>query len=422
MEKHPGEIEVAVTGLGILSCIGNTKKEVVISLENGRSGIVIDDLRVEKGFRSALTGQINNFSSCNLGKALGLKRKQMRTMCEPALYGFSATMDAICDANLSPEHLESSRCGIIFGNDSTVKAGVECVDTARKHKGNHYIGTGSIFQLMNSTITMNLAQIFKVKGANWTISSACSSGSNAMGQGYMLIKSGLQDIVIAGGAQETNWMALAGFDSLGAFSTNPDPQKACRPFDRDRDGLVPSGGGASLVLERLDHAKKRGARIYAVISGYGFSSQIGSNLSESNAQGVGMAMENALISARLEPDKINYINAHATSTQSGDRIEAMAIDKIFGTRVPVSSTKSMTGHECWMSGASEAVYTILMAHNGFIAPNVNFNGFEPGFPQINVIGETKPHTINHALSNSFGFGGTNASLVFDFSRADRVKG
>ena len=411
MKVSSGEIRVAVTGLGILSCIGNSKAEVTNSLELGRSGIVSDDLRIEKGFRSSLTGKIKNFSPENLG----LKRKQMRTMCEPALYAYSAAFDAISDAGLKPEELETSRCGIIFGNDSTVKAGVECIDTARKYKGTRDIGTGAIFRLMNSTITMNLAQIFKIRGANWTISSACSSGSNALGQAYMLIKSGLQDIVIAGGAQETNWMAIAGFDSLGAFSTNPDPEKACSPFDAARDGLVPSGGGASLVIENLDHARSRGARIYGIIRGYGFSSEIGSNLSESNSQGVGMAIENALISAKLDAGQIDYINAHATSTRSGDRIEAMAIHRIFGTRVPVSSTKSMTGHECWMSGASEAIYTILMAQQGFLAPNINFHGFEPDFPEINVIKETRAHTINHAISNSFGFGGTNAAIVFDFS-------
>jgi 3-oxoacyl-[acyl-carrier-protein] synthase-1 len=410
MGKSSDEIRVAVTGLGILSCIGNSKEEVTRSLQQGRSGIVRDDLRVEKGFRSPLTGKIRNFSP----KDLGLKRKQMRTMCEPALYACSAVTDAIADAGLEPKDLESSRCGIVFGNDSTVKAGVECLDTAREYNGTHNIGTGSIFKLMNSTITMNLAQIFKIKGANWTVSSACSSGSNALGQAYMLIKSGLQDIVLSGGAQETNWMSVAGFDSLGAFSTHPDPAKACRPFDAARDGLVPSGGGASLVVENLDHARKRGARIYGIIQGYGFSSQIGANLSESNAEGVGLAIENALISARIGADQIDYINAHATSTLSGDRIEAMAIHNIFGNRVPVSSTKSMTGHECWMSGASEAVYTILMAHHGFLAPNVNFHGFEPDFPEINIVKEARDHTINHAISNSFGFGGTNAAVVFDF--------
>jgi 3-oxoacyl-[acyl-carrier-protein] synthase-1 len=168
------------------------------------------------------------------------------------------------------------------------------------------------------------------------------------------------------------------------------------------------------VVENLDHARKRGARIYGIIQGYGFSSQIGANLSESNAEGVGLAIENALISARLGADRIDYINAHATSTRSGDRIEAMAIRNIFGNKVPVSSTKSMTGHECWMSGASEAVYTLLMAHHGFLAPNINFHGFEPDFPEINIVKEARAHTMNHAISNSFGFGGTNAAVVFDF--------
>ena len=411
MGQNGEETRVAVTGLGILSCIGNSQKEVIDSLQKGHSGIVHDETRVERGFRSPLTGKIRNFSPGDLG----LKKKQMRTMCQPALYAYSAASDAISDAGLEPEDLESPRCGVIFGNDSTVKAGVECLDSARQYNGTYNIGTGAIFRLMNSTITMNLAQIFKIKGANWTVSSACSSGSNALGQAYMLIKSGLQDIVISGGAQETNWMSVAGFDSLGAFSTNPDPATSCRPFDAQRDGLVPSGGGASLVIENLDHARKRGARVYAIIQGYGFSSQIGANLSESNTEGVGLAIKNTLNSARLDPCQIDYINAHATSTLSGDRIEALAIHNIFGNKVPVSSTKSMTGHECWMSGASEAIYTILMAHHGFLAPNVNFHGFEPDFPEINIIKQARAHTMNYAISNSFGFGGTNAAVVFNFT-------
>lgn len=405
---HPG---VAITGLGILSCIGNSKEQVITSLQAGKSGIVSDPERVKKGFKSPFTGKIRDFSI----EDLGLKRKELRTMCQPALFAMHAVRDAVADSALSRDLLENGRCGVVFGNDSTVKAGVECVDTVKKYGETRYIGTGSIFRLMNSTITMNLALHFGIKGANWTISSACSSGSNALGQAYMLVKSGMQDIVLAGGAQELNWMSTAGFDALGAFATGFDnPEHASRPFDLGRNGLVPSGGAACLIVENLEHARKRGAKIYGIIKGYGFSSLIGANLSESEPAGVGKAMKNALVDADIDVSQISYINAHATSTSTGDRIEAQAINDLFGEKVPVSSTKSITGHECWMSGASEAVYTILMAENRFLASNANFHGFEPDFPQINVVAEPVDCKIDYALSNSFGFGGTNVSIVFDF--------
>ena len=411
LSRITSSTRAAITGLGILSCIGNSKEQVGRSLKMGLSGIVEDPERIKRGFKSPLTGKIKNF----FPDQLGLKRKQLRSMCEPALFAHHAVRDAVIDAGLPKELLETGRCGVVFGNDSTLKAGVECVDIARKYGETRYIGTGSIFRLMNSTITMNLAAHFGIKGANWTISSACSSGSNALGQAYMLIKSGLQDIVIAGGAQETNWMSTAGFDALGAFSNRcNNPEHASRPFDAGRDGLVPSGGAACLIVENMEHALNRGSKIYGLIRGYGFSSSMGDNLSESNPRGVSMAMKNALKDAVIDVSEIDYINAHATSTRTGDRIEAKAIYDMFGDRVPVSSTKSITGHECWMSGASEALYTVLMARKNFLAPNVNFHGFEPGFPRIRIVKKSIDGKINFALSNSFGFGGTNAAIVFDF--------
>jgi len=404
---------VAITGMGILSCLGNDSESIVSAMKNGRSGIVYDTQRKDLGFRSPLTSKINGFEP----KDYGLTRKALRTMCEPALFSYAAAKDAIKDSGLSQDLIQSDRCGIIFGNDSTIKAGVESIDIAKEYGETRYIGTGYVFRAMNSTVTMNLAAHFKTEGANWTISAACASGAHVIGQAMMLIQSGMQDIIIAGGAQETNWMSMASFDSLNAFSSRADePDKASRPFDKDRNGLVPGGGAASIIIEDLDHAIARGADIYCIINGYGFSSGVGKNLSEPNAKGSAKAMENALMNADLSPEKIDYISAHATSTLTGDLAEAIAINKVFGSATPVSSTKSMTGHECWMSGTSEIVYTILMAQNRFIAPNINFSSLSDDCPKINVIDSAKEAQIDYAISNSFGFGGTNAAVVLNFNK------
>ncbi|MCG8634584.1 MAG: beta-ketoacyl-[acyl-carrier-protein] synthase family protein [Desulfobacterales bacterium] len=401
----------AITGMGIVSCLGTDLPAVIRALQNGRPGIVLDRERQEKGFKSPLTAVLPKISP----KAEGLTRKHMRTMCEPALYATVAARKAITDARLEPDRLKTDRCGIIFGNDSTIRAGVESIDLAREYNETHYIGAGYIFRAMNSTVTMNLAGLLGTRGANWTISAACASGAHVLGQALMLIRSGMQDIIIAGGAQETHWTSMASFDALNAFSSRSDaPEKASRPFDRERDGLVPGGGGACLVIESLDHAKKRGAKIHGIIEGYGFSSGIGKTLSEPSAGGSEQAMKNALKDAGIRPDSIDYINAHATSTPAGDLAEARAIHALFGGAAPVSSTKSMTGHECWMSGASEVIYTALMAKEGFIAPNINFTGLSKDCPPISVVPETRPAQIRRALSNSFGFGGTNASIILDF--------
>jgi len=403
---------VAITGIGIVSCLGNDEVSVVSALKNGHSGIIYDEQRKNLGFKSPLTSKLNGFAPKNLG----LSKKALRTMCEPALFSFAAAKDAVKDSGLSQNLIQSDRCGIIFGNDSTIKASVESIEIAKKYKETHYIGAGYIFKTMNSTVTMNLAALFKTRGANWTISAACASGAHVIGQALMMIRSGYQDIVIAGGAQETNWMSMASFDSLNAFSSRThEPKKASRPFDKDRNGLVPGGGAACVIIEDLDHAVSRGADIYCIIDGYGFSSGIGKNLSEPNPKGSVKAMENALKDAGIGPEKIDYINAHATSTLTGDLAEAIAINKVFGSITPVSSTKSMTGHECWMSGTSEVIYTILMAQNKFIAPNINFLRLSDNCPQINVIHTAKEAQIDFAISNSFGFGGTNAAIVLNFN-------
>ncbi|MEK7722661.1 MAG: beta-ketoacyl-[acyl-carrier-protein] synthase family protein, partial [Elusimicrobiota bacterium] len=366
--------------------------------------------RKRLGFCSGLTGKIRAVNPADYG----LDRKALKTMGEPALYGHLAAHDAIAGASLSSEALGSGRCGIVFGNDSCISSAVEAVDILRKEKETRFMGSGRVFQGMNSSVTMNLGTRLGIRGACWTLSAACASGAHAVGQGVMLIRSGLQDIVITGGAQETGWESMAAFDALNAFSLREDaPQKASRPFDRGRDGLVPSGGGACLVLEDMEYALKRKARIRAVIRGYGFSSD-GQNLSIPSSEGSERAVRRALADAGIIPEMVDYINAHATSTPIGDAAEAKMIGRVFGTAVPVSSTKSMTGHECWMAGASELIYCILMAEGGFIAPNLNVEEADPECAGINVVRGTQPGKLRYILSNSFGFGGTNAAIVLDF--------
>jgi 3-oxoacyl-[acyl-carrier-protein] synthase-1 len=404
--------QVAITGLGIVSCIGLGLSEVASSLKSGRSGIVLDEER-RAGFRSALTGRISGFSP----RDYGLSLKALRTMGEPAQYAYAATRDAVVDAGLKPDDVSSPRCGLVFGNDSCVKSSVESIDILRSTGKAHFIGGSKAFQLMGSTVSMNLAASLNIKGANWTIGAACSSGAHALGQGAMLIRGGLQDIVLAGGAQELNLYSMASIDALGAMSIrHDDPAAASRPFDTDRDGLVPSGGAACLVLEELRHAQARGARVYGLLAGYGFSSDASGGLTQPSPTGAVMAMRMALADAHVNPDQIDYVNAHATSTVVGDRAEACAIAEVFDSRTPVSSTKSMTGHECWMSGASEAVYTTLMARDGFLAPNINFHGLDKDVPAIDVIRQARESALRLAVSNSFGFGGTNAAIVLDFRR------
>ncbi len=404
----------AITGLGAITCIGNTLDEIASSLRAGRSGIVVDEDRRRMGFRSALTGRITGFNPSEISP------KKLRTMCEPAQYAYSAARGALADAGLTADDLHGERCGVIFGNDSTVKPAVESVDITRNQGETHFIGGGHIFRSMNSTVTMNLGGILGVRGANWTVSAACASGAHAVGQAMMLIRSGLQDVVITGGAQETNWESMTGFDALGVFSTREsEPERASRPFDAERDGLVPSGGAACLILEELGRARARGARIYGIVRGYGFASDGARHLAQPTGDGALRAMKMALADAAMNRDEMDYINAHATSTPVGDHVEAQAIAELFGEDVPVSSTKSMTGHECWMAGASEVLYTALMARDGFLAPNVNFSRLDDECPRIRVITEAIPCRMRAALSNSFGFGGTNAALVLDFEPATR---
>lgn len=398
---------VVITGMGIYSCIGTSLGEVKDSLYQGKSGIQYDADRKEFGFRSALTGMVPKPELKDL-----LSRRQRISIGEETEYAYMATIEALKNANMDEAFFDTNEVGILYGNDSVSRGIIEATDVIREKKDTALIGSGAIFKSMNSTVTMNLSTIFKLRGINLTVSAACASGSHSIGLGYYLIKSGMQDTIICGGAQEINKFAMSSFDGLGVFSPREgDPTKASRPFDSSRDGLVPSGGGATLILESYESAVKRGANIIAEVVGYGFSSN-GGHISTPNVEGPATAMQRALDEAKIQASDIDYINAHATSTPVGDANEAKAIFEVFGqSNPPVSSTKSMTGHECWMAGASEVIYSILMMQHSFVAPNINLENADEDSAKLNLVTTTINKEINIFLSNSFGFGGTNSALI-----------
>jgi 3-oxoacyl-[acyl-carrier-protein] synthase-1 len=398
---------VVITGIGIYSCIGKNLDEVSNSLYKGQSGIILDTERKEFGYRSGLTGFVERPHLKDL-----LDRRSRIMLPEQGEYAYVATVEALSQAGIDQDYLNQNEVGILYGNDSSAKAIIDATDTIREKKNTMMIGSGAVFQTMNSTVTMNLATIFKLKGINFTISAACASGSHSIGVAYQFIKTGLQDCIICGGAQEINQFAMGSFDALSAFSVNEsDPSKASRPFDSGRDGLIPSGGAATVILESLESATKRGATILGEVIGYGFSSN-GAHISNPTVEGPVRSLSMALKDSGLNAGEIDYINAHATSTPAGDSSEAKAIYEVFGASNPlVSSTKSMTGHECWMAGASEIVYSMLMMKNSFVAPNINFETPDADSAKLNIAKKTIEKEINIFLSNSFGFGGTNSSLI-----------
>lgn len=398
---------VVISGIGIYSTIGTDIESVTKSLYEGRSGIGIDERRKEFGFRSCLTGILER---PNLKGHLS--RRERVGLPEQGEYAYAATMEALKIAGLDPDFFKENEAGILYGNDSSSIPVIEAIDIMREKRDTSLIGSGSIFQSMNSTISMNLSVILKLRGINLTISGACASSSHAIGLAYLLISHGYQDMIICGGGQEINAESMGSFDGLAAFSTYADdPHKASRPFDKTRNGLVPSGGAATLVVESLESAIRRGAKIYAEIKGYGFSSN-GTHLSVPSVEGPRESLIRALKAADMKPSDIDYINAHATSTPLGDLNEGKAILEVFGdSNTPVSSTKSMTGHEMWMGGASEIIYSILMMENSFIAPNINFNEPDEDLARLNIVPETRETKLDTVLSNSFGFGGTNSTLI-----------
>jgi 3-oxoacyl-[acyl-carrier-protein] synthase-1 len=398
---------VVITGLGIYSCIGKNLDEVRDSLYQGKSGIILDPLRKQMGYRSGLTGYVDR------PQLKGVLDRRARIMLpEQGEYAYVATVEALKNAGISQDFIDANEIGVIFGNDSSAQPVIEAIDIIRAKKDTVLVGSGSVFQVLNSTVNMNLATIFKLKGINFTVSAACASGSHSIGLASMFIQQGMQDIIICGGAQETNIYSMGNFDALGAFSVREDsPTTASRPFDKNRDGLVPSGGAAAVIVESLESAKRRGAKIWGEIIGYGFSSN-GEHISNPSVQGPARSLRMAMKNSGLNATEVDYINAHATSTPAGDASEAQAIDAVFGAaRTPVSSTKSMTGHECWMAGASEIVYSLLMMENSFIAPNINFETPDEYSANLNIITKATNKNIDVFLSNSFGFGGTNSSLI-----------
>lgn len=398
---------VVVTGIGIHSCLGTSLEDVRQSLQEGKSGIICDQERLDFGYRSGLTGFVEDADVKPF-----LKRRMRVGLSQQAAYAYLSTRQALEIAGMDEAFLEENEVGIIFGNDSSVAPIIQATDLIREKRDTTLVGSGSIFQSMNSTVTMNLSTIYGLKGINFTVSGACASGSHAVGLGFNFIQQGLQKHIICGGAQEVNIYAFGNFDGISAFSIrHDDPTKASRPFDKSRDGLIPSGGAATIILEEYESAVARGAEILGEVVGYGFSSN-GAHISKPSVEGQVRALEGALQSANMKPEEVDYINAHATSTPLGDYNEALAIDQLFGKSRPmVSSTKSMTGHECWMAGASELVYSLLMMKHSFVAPNINFEEPDEASSKLNLITESVNANIDVFLSNSFGFGGTNASLL-----------
>ena len=401
------ERRVVITGMGIWSCLGTTLDDVCNALYTGKSGIVFSQERKDAGFRSALCASVERpdlkpFVSRNL----------RQFMPEEAQYAYMATRAALEHARLDQDYIDRHEVGIIYGNDSVAESTMRSLDNFREYKDTSACGSGAIFQSMNSTVTMNLACLFRLKGINLTSSAACASGSQSVGLAYLLIRDGLQDCIVCGGAQEANLYGVAAFDGIQSFSTREDaPEKASRPFDADRDGLVPGGGAATHNVESYEHALKRGAPILAEIVCWGVSGN-GDHISTPNVEGPARSLELCLQHGGVAPQQIGYVNAHATSTRIGDAREAQAIARVFGDyRVPVTSTKSQTGHEMWMAGARELIYSILMKKNGFIEGNIKFERPDENTACLHILPETREIGFDMFLSNSFGFGGTNSTLI-----------
>lgn len=403
------ENRVVITGMGVFSCLGNGIEEVTDSLKKGKSGIVYSQERKSLGYRSPLTGKLPEVNIKDY-----LDRKSRLRFSEHGLYAYIAVMEALKMSDIDEEYMLNKEIGLIVGNDSSAKAIIDGVDTIREKKNTVLVGSGNVFQSMNSTISMNLAVNLGIKGISMTVSAACASSSHAIGIATMMIRSGMQERIICAGAQEVNVYSVGSFDGISAFSSKIDtPQEASRPFDKDRDGLVPSGGGAAIVVESLKSAKERGAHIIAEIKGYGISSG-GEHLTIPSVEGPLTAMQRALNDAKIKASDLDYINAHATSTKVGDANEAKAISMLLGdskSKCHVSSTKSMTGHELWMAGTSEVIYSLIMMNNSFVAPNINLIEKCEEASELIISNEKIDKNIDYFLSNSFGFGGTNSALV-----------
>jgi 3-oxoacyl-[acyl-carrier-protein] synthase I len=398
---------VVVTGLGIVSSIGNNKAEVLNSLQQGKSGIVYADVYQEMGFRSHVHGAIN------IDQDEFIDRKVKRFMGDGAAFNYIAMQQAISDAGLHDNDVSNVRTGLVMGSGGPSTSNqVEAADILRE-KGIKKVGPYMVTRSMSSTNTACLATPFKIKGVNYSITSACSTSAHCIGHASELIQLGKQDIVFAGGGEELHWTLSLLFDAMGALSSkyNDVPDTASRPYDVNRDGFVISGGGGVLVMEELEHAKARGAKIYAELTGYGATSD-GYDMVQPSGEGAVRCMQQAMATVH---DKIDYINAHGTSTPVGDTKELEALRTVFGAdNVPwVNSTKSLTGHALGAAGVNEAIYSLLMMENNFLSVSANISDLDPGAEGIPIVRERQDNvTLNTIMSNSFGFGGTNATLIF----------
>ena len=403
---------VAITGIGIVSSIGNNVSEVTNSLRNGTSGIVAAPEYTELGFRSQVHGTVK------LDVADHVDRKQLRFMGEGAAYAVLAMEQAITDAGLEDHQVSNERSGLVAGSGGPSTANLLAAFDITREKGPKRIGPYMVPRCMSSTVSACIATFFKIRGINYSISSACSTSAHCIAAGADAIRSGSQDIVFAGGGEELHWTLSVLFDAMGAMSSkyNDTPELASRPYDADRDGFVIAGGGGMVVLEDMDHAVARGAKIYAELVGYGANSD-GADMVAPSGEGAVRCMELALagFDGNKLTDRVDYINAHGTSTPVGDVKELDAVRTVFGPRghLPVvTSTKSLTGHSLGATGVQEAIYTIIMMQNKFIAASANIHTPDPAIGDIPVA-QTRmdDFSINLALSNSFGFGGTNATLA-----------
>ncbi len=398
---------VVVTGLGIVSSIGNNQQEVVESLKNGRSGIVFSEIYKEMGLRSQVEGAIK-IELDNL-----IDRKVRRFMGDGAAFNYVAMQQAIDDSGLEESEISNFRTGLVMGSGGPSTANiVEAADILRE-KGVKQVGPYRVPRTMSSTNTACLATPFKIKGVNYSITSACATSAHCIGHAMELIQMGKQDVVFAGGGEEVHWTMSVLFDAMGAMSSkyNDAPTTASRPYDESRDGFVISGGGGVLVIEELEHAKARGAKIYAELVGYGATSD-GYDMVQPSGEGAVRCMQQAMATV---DGKIDYINAHGTSTPVGDTKELGALREVFsGANVPwVSSTKSLTGHALGAAGVNEAIYSLLMMRDNFLSASANITNLDAGAEGIPIVRERQDNvTLNTIMSNSFGFGGTNATLIF----------
>lgn len=393
-----------ITGLGIVSSIGNNKAEVTESLRAGKSGITFSEQFKEMGLRSQVWGKVDiDFSE-------HIDRKQLRFMGDAASYAFIAMQQAVEDSGLAPEQISNIRTGIIAGSGgASSEHQVDSADIIR-NKGVRRVGPYMVTRCMGSTVSACLATPFKIKGVNYSISSACATSAHCIGNALEMIQLNKQDVVFAGGGEELHWALSGQFDAMGALSSqyNDTPEKASRTYDANRDGFVSSGGGGMVVVEELEHALARGAHIYAEIVGYGATSD-GYDMVAPSGEGAVRCMQMAMHNVDGE---IDYLNTHGTSTPVGDVQELKAIQEVFGAKSPaISATKAMTGHALGAAGVNEAIFSILMMENNFIAPSINVDTLDDAAQGLDIVTETREQTINTIMSNSFGFGGTNATLV-----------